>query len=617
MKSKRPKNGRSQLVNRVVKRLRQSYRPIQIILFGSYAHGHPGPDSDLDLLIVKQTPKSFYQRLFDVRRLVSPVLGGHPFDPIVMTPAELPLAGSRLLDYDAVVLYHVPKSSIEASKVEALKDYVGQFGGGVLMVGLGGQLDQEIAQDAPLDALLPVHFDPKGAQEAKRRVCIVLLVDRSTSMIGPRIAAAKRGAVELVKQLAPEDLVGVLAFDTMPYVVVEVQRASQVTATLIEKLVRLRSTGGTDILPALKAAQVRLQQSGATVKHMVLLSDGVTEPDPKGYQQLMGELTQQKITISTIGIGAAFVDTEFMGWLARSTDGTFYQMRSLDELPQLMIRDTQHTLGQLPFSEGYFQPVLAEGAAWFDRTVAWPVLKGYLTATAKSGATAELEIRQAEEHSPLLSHWEWGAGRVAVFTSDADTRWSSEWIRWPSFESVWAQIVREVMRRRPAEDVFVWTQQDQATPQVIIAGELQQPFAELIGADGQVMPLGLVQQGPFRWQAAVSAGESGWYELVIGSHVSTPTQPGQEPSRASTAFTRRWVQIGQAQRGPEQPGLPPDEAILRRVAQTTGGVFDVPDRAFVPPTVDVTVIVPRFRWVLPLVILLVLADIALRGRTML
>ena len=89
MKSKRPKNGRSQLVNRVVKRLRQSYRPIQIILFGSYAHGHPGPDSDLDLLIVKQTPKSFYQRLFDVRRLVSPVLGGHPFDPIVMTPAEL------------------------------------------------------------------------------------------------------------------------------------------------------------------------------------------------------------------------------------------------------------------------------------------------------------------------------------------------------------------------------------------------------------------------------------------------------------------------------------------------------------------------------------------------
>ena len=85
---KRSTNG-TRLVNRVVKRLAQTYHPTRVVLFGSYAYGRPTRDSDLDLLIVKETAKPFYRRLFEVRRLVSPVLSGHPFDPIVVTPKEL------------------------------------------------------------------------------------------------------------------------------------------------------------------------------------------------------------------------------------------------------------------------------------------------------------------------------------------------------------------------------------------------------------------------------------------------------------------------------------------------------------------------------------------------
>ncbi len=29
------------------------YQPEKIILFGSYAYGRPGPESDLDLLVIK------------------------------------------------------------------------------------------------------------------------------------------------------------------------------------------------------------------------------------------------------------------------------------------------------------------------------------------------------------------------------------------------------------------------------------------------------------------------------------------------------------------------------------------------------------------------------------
>ena len=77
------------IIQRIVNRLRRDYHPTQVILFGSYAYGHPTRDSDIDLLIVKETKQSFLQRMFEVRRLVSPILKSYPFDPIVVTPKEL------------------------------------------------------------------------------------------------------------------------------------------------------------------------------------------------------------------------------------------------------------------------------------------------------------------------------------------------------------------------------------------------------------------------------------------------------------------------------------------------------------------------------------------------
>jgi hypothetical protein len=57
--------------------------------------------------------------------------------------------------------------------------------------------------------------------------------------------------------------------------------------------------------------------------------------------------------------------------------------------------------------------------------------------------------------------------------------------------------------------------------------------------------------------------------------------------------------------------------LLRRIAQATQGLVDVPDRAFVPTTDWVEQRVPLRGWLLPLVLLLLLADVALRGRSML
>lgn len=84
--------------------LRTHYEPERIILFGSYATGRQAPESDIDLLIVKRTARLFYQRLAEVRRLVSSYRRGIPFDPIVVTPQELHRRLSRGDQFLASVL---------------------------------------------------------------------------------------------------------------------------------------------------------------------------------------------------------------------------------------------------------------------------------------------------------------------------------------------------------------------------------------------------------------------------------------------------------------------------------------------------------------------------------
>lgn len=82
-------------IQRAAGKIAQNLRVDKIILFGSYAYGKPGPDSDVDLLIIMRSR----QRPALRRLAVSNALGGHPFpmDVVVLTPREIK---TRLAGFD-------------------------------------------------------------------------------------------------------------------------------------------------------------------------------------------------------------------------------------------------------------------------------------------------------------------------------------------------------------------------------------------------------------------------------------------------------------------------------------------------------------------------------------
>ena len=73
------------ITNQIIKK----YKPQKIILYGSFARGDFGKDSDIDMLIIKESKKTRPERASDVYRLTWEVDRTLPFEPLVFTPKEL------------------------------------------------------------------------------------------------------------------------------------------------------------------------------------------------------------------------------------------------------------------------------------------------------------------------------------------------------------------------------------------------------------------------------------------------------------------------------------------------------------------------------------------------
>ena len=76
-------------IERIVAQLCKTYGPEKIILFGSCARGDFGEDSDIDLLIVKETALRPLDRMREVYKVVYSPHHYLAIDPLVLTSKEL------------------------------------------------------------------------------------------------------------------------------------------------------------------------------------------------------------------------------------------------------------------------------------------------------------------------------------------------------------------------------------------------------------------------------------------------------------------------------------------------------------------------------------------------
>ena len=77
------------IITESVNQISSEYKPKKIILFGSYAYGNPTEDSDIDLLIIKNTDKRPIDRWLEVKKFLRDISLTVPISPLVYTEKEI------------------------------------------------------------------------------------------------------------------------------------------------------------------------------------------------------------------------------------------------------------------------------------------------------------------------------------------------------------------------------------------------------------------------------------------------------------------------------------------------------------------------------------------------
>ncbi len=173
------------------------------------------------------------------------------------------------------------------------------------------------------------------AQSTRPGQAIQVVLDRSGSMEGQPLDAAKGSLLKLVSRLAPQDAFGLVAFDDSALVIVPTRTMADHHMPSLRKAIRDLQTGGsTDIsagyLMGLREL-TRVQAAGGST--LLLVSDGhanAGEKDPKFFQEVSTKSATEKVTTSTIGLGNGYDET-ILEALAQGGGGAHRFAGSIDE----------------------------------------------------------------------------------------------------------------------------------------------------------------------------------------------------------------------------------------------------------------------------------------------
>ncbi len=172
--------------------------------------------------------------------------------------------------------------------------------------------------------VLGVIQPPSLASAVRQDRETIFVIDNSGSMSGDSMDQAKQGLLMALDRLQPADEFNIIRFDdTMDMLFGSAVPATADNLARAKGFVRnLQANGGTEMLPALKAALIDedANRGGGEVRQVVFITDGAIGNEAELFAALTGRLGRSRLF--TVGIGSA-PNAYFMSRAARLGRGTF------------------------------------------------------------------------------------------------------------------------------------------------------------------------------------------------------------------------------------------------------------------------------------------------------
>ena len=425
-----------------------------------------------------------------------------------------------LRGYESVVLANVPASDLSTSQMRAITSYVQNLGGGLVVV--GGEQSYGVGRynRTPLEEALPVRMDLRG-RTLTASVALVLVIDASGSMAGgpgsSKMDLAKEAASRATELLSEQDQLGVISFDDTPRWVVPTNFLED--PSLVQSQIgSIAPGGGTAIFPALEAAYNDIVTREAKVRHILLLTDGLSSGGD--YDRLTAAMAQNGITLSTIAVGSD-ADFALMQRLANLGKGRYFEGNDPFEVPQMIVKDTQE-VARAAIVEEPFRPSQVGASPILDGidVSQMPPLLGYVSTTPKPTSQVLLVSNQMD---PILSEWQYGLGHVVAWTSDVKNRWAQDMLTWPEFSHFWSQVVKRTIPVPVDRNLQVQITPEGSTARVTVDSvsddktyqNFMRTSATIVDPTNGQTQVTLPQIAPGRYETRIPIGAEGAYFLNI------------------------------------------------------------------------------------------------------
>ncbi|HEX7172916.1 MAG TPA: VWA domain-containing protein [Candidatus Limnocylindria bacterium] len=553
-------------------------------------------------------------------------LGEGSLDVTVVASSGVPSSLTTLAGYDTIVLDNVEADALGAATMAALQVYVRDLGKGLVMLGGRDSFGAGGYLDTPLEEALPVYMTVRD-RERSPDVAMVAVVDRSGSMADchctgdsrdtanpsgtrgfEKVDIAKEAILRAAEALAPTDQLGVVTFNENAHWAV---RTAPIDFGALGAGLGFGADGNTNIFAGLKAAYDDLLNNPASLRHIILITDGWSTSG--AYDALLADMREAGITLSTIGTGGG--SAQVLRRLAEQSGGRYYDAADATTIPDIFLRETIRTAGE-QIVEETFQPIPSASSEILEglEPGRLPQLLGYNATTAKGSATVALLTGRED---PLLAQWQYGLGRAVAWTSDARQQWATPWIGTAEFGTLTAQLVSWTLPPQDAEgievrfspgdagqlDVEVTSLDDEAGPR-----NFYRTVIRLVSPDLEPSQTVLEQVGPGRYAGTVRADEPGAYLVRVAQTL--------EDASGTDAASRTLGVVSPAAEEFRRLGV--DADALRSFAATGGGrelslVAD--DEAADPWAHDIRASAfptPVWPWLLLLAIVLVPIDVGVR-----
>lgn len=360
------------------------------------------------------------------------------FDTISAINAPDTLEG--LLEYKSVILENVYLSDLPEGFLANIETYVGDYGCGLVCCGGDDSFALGGYRESVLEKVLPVDMELRGVDEVPV-MAMIMVIDHSGSMsanVGSsatNLDLAIAAAQTAVDQMRETDYVGVITFDDRYAWVVEPVLASDKDA-IKEQIASIPEGGGTTIQPALREALEGASECDASIRHVVLLTDG--QGESSNYSDIIASYTDGGVTLSTVAIGIGS-DARLLETLAKACGGRHYYSDFATDIPKIFAQEV-FLSGDTYLQNGDFA-LSVNGNNELTRGLfasGWPNVYGYVCATPKNMSTV---LIASEKDDPLLTVMQYGLGHTVAWNTDVTNKWTSGYAGKDDYAQLWRRII--------------------------------------------------------------------------------------------------------------------------------------------------------------------------------